>query len=48
MSNILRKNSAWDHARIGAAIEALIQTSSAVNIIEDGSADAIRAAGGQD
>ncbi|NHN36778.1 hypothetical protein G8764_05665 [Pseudomaricurvus alcaniphilus] len=48
MSNVLRKNSAWDHARIGAAVEAMIQTRAAATIVEEGSAEAIRGAGGQD
>jgi hypothetical protein len=48
ISNVLRVNSAWDHARIGAAIEGMIQTRAAVKIKEEGRADAIRASGGQD
>ena len=48
ISNVLRTNSAWDHARIGAAIEEMVQTRKAVKVKEEGGADAIRASGGQE
>lgn len=36
MSNVLRKNSAWDHSRLGAAIEEAVQTRGAVKVEEGG------------
>lgn len=47
-SNVLRKNSAWDHSRIGAAIEALIRLGGPVNIQEHGSDKEIKASGSSD
>ena len=46
MSNVLKVNSAWDHARIAAAIDELIRTRSAVEVRDSGSDSDIRAAGG--
>ncbi len=46
-SNVLRKNSAWDHARLGAAIEEIVRTRAVVKVREDGAEEQIRASGGQ-
>ena len=43
-SNVLRKNSAWDHGRIGAAIEELVRNGNAV-VRETGSVVDIKASG---
>ncbi len=45
MSNVLRKNSAWDHSRLGAAIEEAVRTRKSVQVLEEGSRGAIDAAG---
>jgi hypothetical protein len=45
MSNVLRKNSAWDHSRLGAAIEAAIQTRQPTAVVESGSDADVRASG---
>lgn len=45
MSNVLKINSAWDHARLGAAIDEAVRTRAAVEVREAGSAEDIRAAG---
>jgi len=44
-SNVLRKNSAWDHSRIGAAVEELVRSGHAVQVREAGSAADIKASG---
>ena len=44
-SNVLRKNSAWDHARIGAAIEELVRHGNAVPVNDLGDNTVIRDAG---
>ena len=36
ISDVLRKNSAWDHARIGAAIDEIVRTRNAVAVDERG------------
>jgi len=48
ISDVLRKNSAWDHARLGAAIEKMLQTRTAVTVQEEGGEEAIRASEGRD
>lgn len=48
ISNVLRKNSAWDHARLGAAIEAMIQTREAAKVKDEGSLELIRGAEGRE
>jgi hypothetical protein len=45
MSNVLKINSAWDHARLGAAIDEAVRTRQAVEVIEQGSEEEIRQAG---
>ena len=37
MSNVLRKNSAWDHSRLGAAIEEIVLTRRATAVRGEGS-----------
>lgn len=37
LSNVLKVNSAWDHSRIGAAIEAVVQTRQPTVVIDSGS-----------
>jgi hypothetical protein len=37
LSNVLKVNSAWDHSRIGAAIETVVQTRRPTTVIESGS-----------
>lgn len=48
ISDVLRKNSAWDHARLGAAIEKMLLTRKAVAVQEEGGEDAVRASEGRD
>ena len=45
LSNVVRKNSAWDHSRIAAAIERVIRIREAVAIQDQGSAELQDAAG---
>ena len=45
MSNILRKNSAWDHARLAAAVEEAVRTRGQVSVVEKGSSGDINDAG---
>ncbi|MEZ5558108.1 MAG: serine hydrolase [Pseudomonadales bacterium] len=45
MSNVLKINSAWDHARLAVAIDATVRTREAVRVDEEGSEDQVRAAG---
>ena len=45
VSNVLRVNSAWDHARVGAAIEEAVRTRSETVVREAGTAQAITEAG---
>lgn len=47
-SNVLRRNSAWDHGRIGAAVEELVRSGVPVQVREAGSADDINASGVSD
>jgi len=48
MSNVLRVNSAWDHARIAAAIDEAVRTRKPAAIQEAGSASAVKDAGSGD
>jgi hypothetical protein len=48
MSNVLRVNSAWDHARIAAAIDEMIRTRKPAAIEEAGSSSAVKDAGSGD
>ena len=45
LSNVLRVNSAWDHSRVGAAIEQAVRTRSATQVKDAGTAAAISDAG---
>jgi hypothetical protein len=45
MSNVLKVNSAWDHARIAVAIDQMIRTRRAAAIDDAGNADQVREAG---
>ena len=45
MSNVLRKNSAWDHSRLGAAIDEAVRERSPVEVDEAGSAAERKASG---
>ena len=45
MSNVLKVNSAWDHSRIGAAIDEVVKLRTPVQIRDTGSAAEIKAAG---
>jgi len=45
MSNVLRKNSAWDHARLAAAVEEAVQTRGQTEVNERGTDDERAAAG---
>lgn len=45
MSNVLRKNSAWDHSRLAAAIEQAVRSRSATVVKEEGSAADVTASG---
>lgn len=38
MSNVLRVNSAWDHSRVAAAIDAAVRTREAAKVVDEGSA----------
>ena len=44
-SNVLRKNSAWDHSRLGAAIEEIVRTRRATVVREEGSAEEVSDSG---
>jgi len=46
LSNVLRVNSAWDHARIGAAIDEAVRTRRAAVVHDEGS-EAQQAAAGR-
>jgi hypothetical protein len=48
LSNALRVNSAWDHSRIGAALEELIRTRKPAEIRDQGSATQLKDAGASD
>lgn len=48
MSNVLRFNSAWDHARIGAAIDEIVRTRKTTAIADQGSAGQMLDAGRSD
>jgi hypothetical protein len=48
LSNVLRVNSAWDHSRIGAALEELIRTRKPAEIRDQGSATQLKDAGASD
>jgi len=45
MSNVLKVNSAWDHARLGVAIDEAVRTRKAVEVREAGTEEEIRASG---
>lgn len=45
MSNVLRRNSAWDHSRLGAAVDEIVRTSRPTVVREDGTAEDISNAG---
>lgn len=45
MSNVLKVNSAWDHSRIGAAIDRVVRVREAVPIVDQGSEEVQQAAG---
>ncbi len=45
MSNVLKVNSAWDHARIAVAIEEMIRTRKAASIRDEGTEQELRDAG---
>lgn len=45
-SDVRKVNSAWDHARIGSAVDAVIRTREAASIAEKASESEIKAAGG--
>lgn len=45
LSNVLRVNSAWDHSRVGAAIDAAVETRRPVEVQESGNAEQKAAAG---
>ncbi|MBF0456069.1 MAG: serine hydrolase [Magnetococcales bacterium] len=47
ISNVMKKNSAWDHSRLGAAIDRLVQTRMAVTVNEQGKKEEIKASGGE-
>ena len=47
-SNVLYKNSAWDHGRIGAAIEEVVRSGTAVVVRESGTSEDIRSSGVSD
>jgi len=46
MSNVLKVNSAWDHARLGVAVDEAVRTRAKVQVREAGSEAEIRASGG--
>lgn len=48
LSNVLKVNSAWDHSRIGAAIDEMIRTRSAAVVREQGSARDLQEVGKSD
>ncbi|MGE0622925.1 MAG: serine hydrolase [Pseudomonadales bacterium] len=45
MSNVLKVNSAWDHARLGVAVDEAVRTRDAVQVREEGTDEEIRASG---
>lgn len=45
MSNVLKVNSAWDHARLAVAVDEAVRTRSSVKVKEEGSEEEIRASG---
>ena len=45
MSNVLRQNSAWDHSRMGAAIEKAVQTRQKSTVDQKGASGEISDAG---
>lgn len=47
-SDVRKVNSAWDHSRLGAAIEEIVRSRSAVKVQEQGSADMIKDSGKSD
>jgi hypothetical protein len=48
MSNVLRQNSAWDHSRMGAAIDEAVRTRSKTVVKDEGTEGAIKDAGAGD
>lgn len=48
LSNVLKVNSAWDHSRIGAAVDEMVRTRSGAAIRDQGSASELEAAGKSD
>ncbi len=47
-SDVLRRNSAWDHARLGAAVEELVRRRAPVEVREAGSAGELKESGRSD
>ncbi|GJM45598.1 MAG: hypothetical protein DHS20C21_24400 [Gemmatimonadota bacterium] len=47
-SDVLRKNSAWDHARLGAAIDEIVRTRRTVEVKEAGSQQQVKDSGSGD
>jgi len=45
MSNVLKVNSAWDHARLAVAVDEAVRTRSAVRVREEGTEEEVRASG---
>jgi hypothetical protein len=45
MSNVLRKNSAWDHSRLGAAIDEAVRTRARIEVREEGAPGEVTDAG---
>ena len=45
VANVVRKNSAWDHSRLGAAIDEAVRTRGKIEVEEGGSSSEIREAG---
>ncbi len=48
ISDVRKVNSAWDHSRLGAAIEEIVQTRQAVKVRDTGSSAEIRESGKSD
>jgi len=45
MSNVLKVNSAWDHARLAVAIDAAVRTRASVKVKETGTREEVESAG---
>jgi len=45
MSNVLKVNSAWDHARLAVAVDEAVRTRAAVRVREEGTEEEVRASG---